>query len=131
MQRLALDQEELHRNQKKGGANLDHIRGDIADAASPAIRGPIQDIVHAKEGVLSCEGIKVLAQKNILRRDICKDEIDLGLVSGWAGANDGANDLQHRGDAGAAGDHADAAGQAGVVDKGAARAAHANGLADR
>lgn len=109
---------------------VDHLRSDIADTASPALRGLIQNVVDADTLVLLGEGVEVLLEENVLRGDVGKDEVDLGGVAGSAAADNGADDLEHRGDAGAAGNHAKVADHVGGVDKGALGAADANGLAD-
>ncbi len=89
--------------------------------------------MNADAGILLDEGVEVLLEQYVLGRDVGEDEVDLGSVGAVlvvAVADDGADDLQHRGDAGAAGDHAEVADHVGLVDEGAPGPAHADGLTD-
>lgn len=80
--------------------------------------------------VLGGEGVKVLLEEDIRGADVGKDEVDLGAVAGLAAAGDGADNLEHGGDAGAASNHAKVADHVGGVDECALGAADADGLAD-
>lgn len=85
--------------------------------------------MNADALVLGRQDVEVLAEEDVLRGDVGEDEVDLGLVAVGAATDDGADNLQHRGDAGATGNHAKVADHVGGVDKGALGAADANGLA--
>lgn len=86
--------------------------------------------MNAEALVLGGEGVEVLLQQDVLLRDVGEDEVDLGAVAGGgAAADDGADDLQHGGDARAAGDHAEVAHHVRGVGEGALGPAHADGLA--
>lgn len=80
--------------------------------------------------ILSDESVEVLLEQNILGRDVGEDEVDLGLVASLAAADDGTDDLQHGGDASAAGNHTEVANHVGGVDEGALGATHADSLAN-
>lgn len=109
---------------------LDHLGGDEADAAGPARRGLVQDVVDAEALVLGGEGVEVLLEQNVLLGDVGEDEVDLGAVAGrLAAADDGLDDLQHGRDARAAGDHAKVTHHVGLVGEGALGPAHADRLA--
>lgn len=119
-----------HEDGKRQEAYRDHVGGDVADAASPALRGTVENVVHADALVLLHDGVEVLLEQDVLGGDVGKDEVDLGLVAQLAAAHNGADDLQHRRDAGAAGNHAKVADHVGRVDKRALGAPDADGLAD-
>lgn len=108
--------------------NLDHIRGHEADAASPAIRRVVQDVVYAEVVVESAQLIQVLLQQNVLHVNICKDQVHLRIVVRVP--QDRLDDLQHWGDPGATGDHAKRADEVGAVVKVALGPLDADGLAD-
>lgn len=112
------------------GTHGDHVGGDIADATSPALRRLVQDVVNADTSVLGGKRVEVLLEEDVLGRDVGKDEIDLGLVSGSAASDDSPDDLEHRGDSSTTGDHAEVTDHVGSVDEGALGAANADGLAD-
>lgn len=86
--------------------------------------------MNADVAVLLGESIEVLLEKNVLGGDVGEDEVDLGLVAGSTSTNNGANDLQHGGDARASSDHAEVANHVGGVDEGALGATDADGLAN-
>lgn len=86
--------------------------------------------MDADTGVLGGKRVEVLLEEDILGRDVGKDEVDLGLVSGSAASDDGPDDLEHRGDSSATGDHAEVTDHVGSVDEGALGATDADGLAD-
>lgn len=109
---------------------LDHVGRDVTDTTSPAIGRVVEDVVDAEALVLGGERVEVLLEQNVLLRDVGEDEVDLGAVaSALAAADDGLDDLQHGGDASAAGNHAEVAHHVGSVREGALGPAHANGLA--
>ena len=112
------------------GTYGDHVGGDIADATSPALRRLVEDVVDADTGVLSGERVEVLLEEDVLGRDVGKDEVDLGLVSGSAASDDGPDDLEHGGDSSATGDHTEVTDHVGSVDEGALGATDPDGLAD-
>lgn len=87
--------------------------------------------MHADTLVLGGERIEVLLEQNILRGDVGKQQVDLGAVALGAAADNGADNLQHGGDAGASGNHAKVADHVGGVDEGALGSADADGLADQ
>lgn len=111
-----------------GGTNLDHIRGHETDTTSPAIRWVVQDVVYAEIGIGSAQLIQVLLQQNVLRVNVCKDQIHLSIVI-WV-PQDRLDDLQHRSNPGATGDHAECADKVGAVVKLALGPLNADGLAD-
>lgn len=80
--------------------------------------------------ILGNESVKVLLEQDVLGGDVGEDEIDLGLVTSLAAADDGTDDLQHRGDTSATGNHTKVADHVGSVDKGALGATDADRLAD-
>lgn len=110
--------------------NRNHVGGDVAHTTGPALGRPVQDVVHPEAAVLGDEGVQVLLEQDVLLGDVGEDEVDLGPVAGLAAADDGLDDLQHGGDAGAAGDHAEVAHHVGRVGEGALGAPDADGLAD-
>lgn len=113
--------------------HLDHIGGDEADAAGPALRRVVQHVVHAEAVVFLGELLQLLLEENVLRVDVGEDQVDLGgVISAVAGtvANDGLDDLEHGGDTSTTGDHTDVAAHIGGVDHGALGTAHLHGLAD-
>jgi hypothetical protein len=63
------------------------------------------------------DGIKIILQQNILRRDIGKDEVNLGLITASPAAHNSTNNLQHRRDTSPASDHAEVADHVGRVHK--------------
>lgn len=65
--------------------------------------------MHADAAVLLGNGIKIILQQNILRRDIRKDQINLGLITAGPAAHNSTDNLQHRRDPRAASDHAEVA----------------------
>lgn len=86
--------------------------------------------MDAEARVVAGQGVEVLAEQDVVGVDVCEDEVDLGAVAVGAAAVDGLDDLQHRGDAGAARDHAEVAHHVGGVDHGALGPADADVLAD-
>jgi len=108
----------------------DHIPRNKTNAASPFRGRLVQHVVHAEALVLGRERVQVLLEQDVLGRDVGEDEVDLGPVAGRTSADDGAHDLQHGRDAGAAGDHAKVADHVGLVHEGALGALEADGLAD-
>ena len=114
----------------RGGTNCDHVASDITDTTSPALRRLVQDVVDSDTGILLGQRVKVLLQQDILRADVGKDEIDLGLVAQRTTADNGTDDLEHRGDARPASNHAKVTNHVGGVNEGALGSADANSLAD-
>lgn len=96
----------------------DHVGGDVANTTGPALRGLVQDVVHAEAAVLLGESIEVLLEENVLGRDVGEDEVDLGLVACGTATDDGADDLEHGGDTGTSGDHAKVTDHVRGVDEG-------------
>lgn len=86
--------------------------------------------MYAEALVLGGQLVEVLAQEDVLLGDVGKDEVDLGAVARGAATDDGLDDLQHGGDARAAGDHAEVADHVGRVHEGALGALDADRLAD-
>lgn len=76
------------------------------------------------------ERVEVLLEQDILDVDVGEEQVDLGGVTSGAATDDGADDLEHGGDAGAACDHAEVADHVGGVDHGALGALDFDGLAD-
>lgn len=109
----------------------DHVGSDVANATSPALRRLVQYVVNPEALVLGREGVEVLLEQDILGRDVGEDEVDLGAVTRSAATDDGAHDLQHRGNSRAAGHHAEVADHVRGVDEGALGAPDADGLAHR
>ena len=115
---------------KKGFAYLHHFSSNKAHATCPTVRGFIQHVVDAEAAVCGGKPVKVLSEENVLAGDVGKDEVHLGLVALGPAADDGADQLQHWGDSGAAGDHAEVTDHVWGVDKGALGASHLDGLPD-
>lgn len=119
------------RTRESGGfTHGDHVGGDVADTAGPALGGLVENVVHADAGVLLGQGIEILLEEDVLGGDVGEDEVDLGAVTLLTAADDGADDLEHGGDAGAASDHAKVTDHVGGVDECALGAADADALAD-
>lgn len=108
----------------------DHVGSDVADAASPALRRVVKDVVDADTLVLSSQGLEVFPEEDILRGDVGKDQVDLGLVASLATADNGADNLQHGGDTSASSDHTKVTNHVGSVDEGTLGAADSDALAD-
>lgn len=82
--------------------------------ARPPLRRVIQHIIHREPlRVLLRELVELLLQQDVLVVDVRVDEAQLRQVERVF--ERGADDLEHGGDAGAAGDHAELAGEGGVV----------------
>lgn len=107
-----------------------HISSYIADTTLPIGRGLVEDVVDAETLILSGECIEILLEEDVLGGDVGEDEVDLGDIAGLAAADDGADDLEHGGDSGAAGNHAKVANHVGGVHEGALGAANLDGLAN-
>jgi hypothetical protein len=88
---------------------LDHLGSNEANATLPALGWIVQDVVDPEARVFLDQRVQVLSEQDVFRVDIGKDQVDLGLVSFGTSTNDGADYLQHRGDASASCDHAKAA----------------------
>lgn len=114
----------------KWGTYGDHVCGNIANAASPALWGLVQYVVDANASILLGKGIKVLLEENILRGNIGKDQIDFGLITGGPSPDDGPHDLQHRSNSSPAGNHAEVSHHVRSVDKGTLRSTDTNRLAN-
>lgn len=99
--------------------HLDHISSDETNTAGPALWRVVENVVDPEALVLRGQVVQLLLAQDILRVDVCEDEIDLGPVPGGAAADDGLCDLQHGSDASAAGDHAETLDQVGLVGHGA------------
>lgn len=108
----------------------DHVTGDVANTSSPAFGRVVQNVVNSNAAVLFGQGVEVFFEKNILERHVGKNEVDLGPVSIGTAANNSTDNLEHGGDASAAGNHAKVADHIGGVDKSALGAAYADGLTD-
>lgn len=109
---------------------LEHVGGDEANAAGPALGRVVEDVVDPEAGVLLGQGVEVLLEQNVVGVDVGKDEVDLGLVAGAAAALNRLDDLQHGRDAGAARNHAKVAHHVGRVDHGALGALDADLVAN-
>lgn len=107
-----------------------HVTGDVADTTGPALRRVVQDVVDANAAVLLYQGVKVLSQENVLGRHVGKDQVDLSLVAVGAATNNSTDDLEHRGDSGAASNHAEVTDHVGCVDEGTLGPTDANDLAN-
>lgn len=79
--------------------------------------------------VLGGKGIEVLLEENVLRSDIGKDQINLGLIPGGPATDNGPHDLQHRGDSGTTGDHSEVPNHVGSVSESTLGAADTDSLA--
>lgn len=108
----------------------DHLRGDVANAASPARRGLVQDIVNPETGILLGKRIEVLLEQDILGGDVGEDEVNLGLVTSGTATNDGTDDLQHGSDTSATSDHTKVTDHVGSVDESALGSLDAQSLAN-
>lgn len=86
--------------------------------------------MYPETRVLLCQRIEVLLEENVVLVHVSEDEVNLGDIPRRATADDSTNNLQHGGDAGAAGNHAKVADQVGPVYKSALGAPNADGLAD-
>lgn len=96
-----------------------HVAGDVTDAAGPARRGLVKNVVHTEASVFLGKGVQVLLQQDILRGNVGEDEVNLGLVTGGAATNDSANDLEHGSDTSAASNHTKVTDHVRGVDEGA------------
>lgn len=100
---------------------LDHLLADEPNTPSPSLRRVVQHIVHLQSRWLPCPGIAVqnrldlVLEEDVLLVDVGVDEGDGGVVEGVL--QGGFDDLDHGGDTGAAGDHADVRREGGVVDE--------------
>lgn len=112
----------------KVGTYGDHFASDIANTASPALRWVVQDVVNANAAVLLDQSIKILAEQDILGGNVGKDQINFGLVASGTATDNGTDDLQHRGNAGTSGNHAEVANHVGRVDESTLGAADSDGL---
>lgn len=113
--------------------HLDHVRGNEADTTSPSLGRVVENVVDAETIVLGNELLELLLEQDIVGVDIGEDQVHLsGVVSTVAGtvADNGLDDLEHRGDTGTSSDHTDVAAHVGGVDHGTLGAAHLHGLAD-
>ena len=86
--------------------------------------------MNTEAAVLLGERIQVLPQENIAFRNVGIDQVNLGLISSGSAADDSSDDLEHRRDASASGDHTKVADHVGRVDKGTLGAPHADRLAN-
>ena len=86
--------------------------------------------MNAEAVVLGSEGIEVLLEQNILLGDVGEDEVNLGSVARLAAADDGADDLEHGGDARTASDHTEVTDHVGSVNECTLGALDADGLTD-
>lgn len=85
---------------------LQQLLCDEATAADPVLGGLVQDVECAEAlGVCVLELVKLALEQDVLLGDVSEDEGDLGLVVGVL--EDCADELVHRGDAGAAGNESD------------------------
>lgn len=117
-------------NGRKGRTYGDHVGSNVTDTTSPTLRRVIEDIVNADTLVFGGEGIEVLLEEDILRSDVGKDEIDLGLVTLGTATNNGADDLQHGGDASATSNHTKVTDHVGGVDESSLGTTDADALAN-
>lgn len=102
---------------------LDHIRSDKANTTSPALRRVIKHIVNSDPLVARSQSVQLVLEQDILGVDIRKDEVDFGVVAARTTAHNRLCDLQHWGDARAAGDHTETLDHVGGVGHGALGAA--------
>jgi hypothetical protein len=112
---------------------LDHVGGDKADTACPALGRVVENVVDAESVILLLQLLELIAEQDVLGVDVGEDQVDLGgVVATVAGtvADDGLDNLQHGGDTSATGDHTDVAAHVGGVDHGTLRAADLQLVAD-
>lgn len=112
---------------------LDHIWSHKANTTGPALRGVVQNVIHAETLIFLSQLIKLLLEQDIVRVDVGEDQIHLSSVLTTVArtvANDGLNDLQHRSDTGTTGDHPNVTAHVGGVHHGALGSAHLHGLPD-
>ena len=86
--------------------------------------------MNANTGILSSQGIEILPEENVLRRDVGKDQVDFGLVTGGTASDNSPDDLQHWGNTGSTGDHTEVSNHIGSVDEGALGSTDTDGLAN-
>lgn len=108
----------------------DHFSSDITNTTSPALWRLVEHIVHAETLVLSRKRIQVLLEQDILLRDIGKDQINLSAIARLAASDNRLDDLQHGGNARAAGNHTKVPHHVGRIRESALGPADADGLAD-
>jgi hypothetical protein len=114
-------------------AHLDHVRGNKADTAGPSLRGVVENIVDTEAVILRNKLLELLLEQDVIGVDVGEDEVHLGgVVSAVAGtvADDGLDDLEHRGDTGTSGNHTNVTAHVGSVDHGTLGTAHLHGIAD-
>lgn len=93
---------------------LDGLLRHKAAAALPTLWRLVEEVVDTEAlRVILGDAVKLLAQQNVVLLDIGVDEIDARLV--LLVLDHGANDLEHGGDARAAGNHANMPAQVGAV----------------
>lgn len=86
--------------------SLQQLLGNEALALRPVLRRLVQNVESAEAvGVLVLEVFELLLEQDVVGGDVTKDKSHLGLVLGVL--EDGAGELVHGGDAGAAGDQGD------------------------
>lgn len=119
------------KKKKRKETHLDHVRSDKTNTTSPPGRGVVEHIVHTEAIILLLKLFQLLLEQDILGVDVGKDQVHLGgVVTTVPGtvADDGLDDLQHRGDTSTSGDHTNVTAHVGSVDHGTLGAAHLHGL---
>lgn len=95
---------------------LDVFFGDKANAAFPARRGVIKDEIDLEAVAMTPQQFfQVVLEKDIFLVDVGVDKTNSGFV-GWVAENS-ANDLNHGGDTGTPGNHAEVAAEARGIDE--------------
>jgi hypothetical protein len=113
-----------------GQVFVDHVGSNIANAASPALRRLVENVVHADTSILGSESVEILLEKNVLGANVGEDQVDLGLVTSGSAANDSTDDLKHGSDSSTASNHTKVSDHVGGVNEGALGATDLDGLAN-
>jgi hypothetical protein len=108
----------------------DHISGNIANTASPSLRGLVKDIVNPDTRIRSRKLIQILLEQNILLGDVGKDEVNLSAVTSLATTDNGTDNLQHGSNASTAGNHTEMADHVGRINEGTLGSLDTDGLSD-
>lgn len=117
----------------RNDANLDHLGGDKSNTTSPAFGRVVQNIVDVEVRILSSQLVQFLLEQDVVRVDIGEDQVHLGgVVAAITGAvaNDGLDNLKHRGDPGTTSNHTNVTAHVGSVDHGTLGTAHFHGIAN-
>lgn len=97
---------------------LDHVRSHEANAASPALRGVVEDVVNSEATVLTSHAVKFVLHENVLGVNVGEDQVNLSLVARSTATENGLGNLVHGGDTGTTSDHSETTDHVGLVSHG-------------